>query len=46
MTIEGMLIRHGFLPIYRSDAPDAIHQSAEFQRLFPASAVLLRGRLT
>jgi len=46
MTIEGMLIRHGFLPIYRTDAPDAVRQSAEFQGLFPASAVLLRRRLT
>jgi len=42
MTIETMLVRRGYEPVPRDDAPDDIRQTSEFRGLCPDSAALLR----
>lgn len=40
-TAAGFFSKHGYQPVSRDQAPQAIQASAEFQSLCPASAVLM-----
>lgn len=42
VTIEAFLAKRGYGRIERADAPDEIRQTAEFARLCPESAALMR----
>jgi amino-acid N-acetyltransferase len=45
-TAESFFARHGFRPVERSDAPQAIRQTREFTGLCPASARLMAYSLS